>query len=102
MTARKVRDVGTNEVPEHRLRRRRPPGQDERQDAEARAPRHHRRCPVHLSSTEKGSAMIVINGDIEIDPASEAAFLEAVSVLVDATTAEEGCERYAFFRHLDR
>lgn len=44
--------------------------------------------------------MIVIAGDLEIDPAKEDAFLAAVDQLVGVTRAEDGCERYEFFRHL--
>ena len=44
--------------------------------------------------------MIVISGDLEIDPSKEDAFLAAVGDLVSATRAEDGCVRYEFFRHL--
>ena len=44
--------------------------------------------------------MIVISGDLEIDPANTDAFLAAVETLVAATRAENGCNRYEFFRHL--
>jgi quinol monooxygenase YgiN len=44
--------------------------------------------------------MIAITADLEIDPAFDEPFVEAVTALVAATHAEDGCERYEFFRHL--
>jgi quinol monooxygenase YgiN len=42
------------------------------------------------------SDTILVTGTLDIDPANRAAFVEAVSELMAATRAEDGCEHYAF------
>lgn len=46
--------------------------------------------------------MIIVSGEIQIDPASEEAFLAEVANLVPATLAEPGCSAYSFWKHTNQ
>jgi quinol monooxygenase YgiN len=43
--------------------------------------------------------MLIVSGIIQVDPADEAAALEAAGPLVEATLAEEGNITYGFWKH---
>ena len=45
--------------------------------------------------------MIIVSGEIEIDPAAAAGLMDAAEAMMAATRREDGCLSYAFYQSLE-